>query len=88
MNNKIFITEQGKQEIEAKITELVDEEWSPYRDGQLDSYKKILSLSTILPVTESWSHVFGKADEIEGDNLFDDCIHVAFPQGVIIQPKQ
>jgi hypothetical protein len=84
MNNKIFITEQGKQEIEAKITELVDEEWSPYRDGQLDSYKKILSLSTILPVTESWENI-----TISSINMsLENTLVSNYENGVIIQPKQ
>ena len=56
----IYLTEQAKQEIEAKIVELdkaikdpKDEIMEDYFQGQKSLYEEILQLATILPVEES-----------------------------------
>jgi len=80
--NGIYLTEQGKQEIEAKIAELkteLEEEMNPFiytsANAALDVYNKILSSATILPVYESLGHAMQNKD-------------LANPNGVIIQPKK
>jgi hypothetical protein len=83
----IYLTQEGKQEIEAKIAEL--EQFSPidtFEDytnfGKKQQLKEILSSATILPVEESWQKVkhFYTGDSVKSSKKY--------PQGVIIQPKQ
>lgn len=76
----IYITEEGKQEIEAKIAELEiikKETRDIYVIGQIYMLKQIISSAIILPVEESWEHI-------------DENTHTipkVYPNGVIIQPK-
>jgi hypothetical protein len=80
----IYLTQEGKQEIEAKIAEL--EKFTKGRPRefvykqvlQLEIYKEILSSATVLPVEESWGNMPIGVNESE----------LSYPQGVIIQPKQ
>jgi len=59
----IYLTEQSKQEIEAKIAELEtirNESSSDNNDyylGRLKELEEILSSATILPVEEDWMDV-------------------------------
>lgn len=81
----IFITAEGKQELEAKIAELEkpfmnwsreEDSYEKYANAQV--YKEILKYATVLPVEESWEHI-------------DENTHTItkmYPQGVVIQPKQ
>ena len=81
----IFLTQEGKQEIEAKIAELekadifYQENASSLNPNnvsnstQLKIYKEILSSATILPVEEVWNR---------------PSTNKKYPNGVIIQPKQ
>jgi hypothetical protein len=80
--NGIYLTEQGKQEIEVKIAELeteLKEEMNPFiytsTNAALDVYNKILSSATILSVYESLGHAMQNKD-------------LNNPNGVIIQPKK
>jgi len=87
--NGIYLTQKGKQEIEAKIAELeevkrncrTDYEWDDAAIEQ-NIYKKILSSATILPVEESWRKC-GIVNREERESVTSD-----YPNGVIIQPKQ
>jgi hypothetical protein len=82
--NGIYLTQEGKAEIEAKIAALEEvkhncKKW-PYCDWneavvEQNIYKKILSSATILPVEESWEH---------GSKF----TNVKYKQGVIIHSKQ
>jgi hypothetical protein len=84
----IYLTEQGKQELEAKIAELeLNEEihvkngfmmGANMNHGFVDALKEILASATILPVEESWGNMPIGVNESE----------LSYPQGVIIQPKQ
>jgi hypothetical protein len=93
----IYITQDGKQEIEAKIAELerglkVLSLTEGFKDmGKISIYKEILASAIILPVEEDWSIVGNKSikslidDQVEeGKGIFE----VHYPNGVIIQPKQ
>ena len=83
---KFYITEETRQELEAKIVEIEesyfkvkgnDDPDEHYLDGARTYLKEILSSATILPVEESWDHV-------------DENTHTipkVYPNGVIIQPK-
>jgi hypothetical protein len=84
----IYLTEQSKQEIEAKIKHIevleINSVLSNFYQGQIAILKEILCLSTILPVEESWDDVLSNTERT-------DCLYscrVNTPQGVIIQPKQ
>lgn len=88
----IYLTEEGKKEIEDKIAELETELNSGssfvtenYRNrGEIAAYKKILSLATILPVEESWDDV----ELYPPDNESQTEKTLKLINGVIIQPKQ
>jgi len=81
----IYLTEQSKQEIEAKIAELelvnkieIENKWEVKAGvtfGCILMLNEILLSATILPVEESWEH---------GSKF----TNVKYKQGVIIQPKQ
>lgn len=92
--NGIYLTQEGKQEIEAKIAEFEKERFygselnSDYRIGQQKVWKEILSSATILPVEESWKST------VEGDDTYEHyienivCFPSVYPNGVIIEPKK
>ena len=84
----IYLTEEGKKEIEAKIAELKKENKFPIdyweegkTQGKIYILEKILSSATILPVEESWENVIEIYDPKGICNEY-------YPVGVIIQPKQ
>jgi len=77
----IYLTEEAKQQLEAKIAELTElatskETMSISYIAQHSVYSLILQSSTILPVEESWASFDLRMDII------------SYPNGVIIQPKQ
>jgi len=81
----IYLTEEGKQEIEAKIAELTElatskETMSISYIAKHSVYSLILQSAIILPIEESW------------DNIHEEDVAnwstLNYPQGVIIQPKQ
>jgi hypothetical protein len=86
----IFLTQEGKQEIEAKIAEL--EKFTKGRPRefvykqvlQLEIYKEILSSATILPVYSNWEDV----ELYPPDNESQNVKTLELKNGVIIQPKQ
>jgi hypothetical protein len=83
----IYLTEEGKQEIEAKIAALEGINIHLMKpshtlgslEGRISTLKEILSSATILPVEESWEGVSRDMSPID---------EVFYPNGVIIQPKQ
>jgi hypothetical protein len=77
--NGIYLTEQGKQEIELELTKL-ESEWNKTQQmwGKIFTLRQILSSATILPVEESWGSVPISTNECE----------LLLPNGVIIQSKQ
>jgi len=86
----IYLTQEGKQGIEAKIAELEKLENDEFFDehlindylSQIRTYKEILSSATILPVEESWRKC-GIVNREERESVTSD-----YPNGVIIQPKK
>jgi len=84
----LYLTQEGKQEIEAKIAELEKPEFhwdgiyvSEKAEERIEVYKEILSSATILPVEESWQDVY---DMLSINTLPNHT----YRKGVIIQPKQ
>ena len=85
----IYLTQEGKQGIEAKIAELELNEKIHEKNGFImganmnhgfvDALKEILSSATILPVEESWDYIL---------NTYKSSVLEHYKQGVIIQPKQ
>ena len=84
----IYLTEEGKQELESQIYALEEykdsdickdpRDWS-FVSGKQSILKEILS-SAILPVEENWDDVFSKT-------FSQAFITQDYPNGVIIQPK-
>jgi hypothetical protein len=82
----IYLTEEGKKEIEAKIAELEKEypidKWEEGKNqGRIYMLKEILESATILPVEESW-------EDVLIETLATSNYNISYPSGVIIQPKQ
>ena len=83
----IYLTEEGKKEIEAKIDELeyifqqTGERFDSRDSGTYHLLKEILSSATILPVEDSYE--VDNVTIIEKRWMFKN-----YPNGVIIQPKQ
>jgi hypothetical protein len=82
----IYLSQEGKKAIEDRIVELekdLKEEVNPFIridvSAELNTYKRILSSATILPVEESWNNC-------DKNNLL--FRQVQYPNGVIIQSKQ
>ena len=86
----IYLTQEGKQEIEAKIAELEykkslksDDNNIWYFQGKIDDLKEMLTSATILPVEESWGVV-----EKQTNMMDEHQLRLIYDNGVIIQPKQ
>jgi hypothetical protein len=75
----IYLTQEGKQEIEAKIAEI--ESYEGLESGMADTLKEILSSATILPVEESWYDTNISAVQPE------QKLGKSYPNGVIIQQQ-
>lgn len=91
----IYITEEAKKELEAKVAEL-EKRIINERDcqdpieyllgetkGKQIIYKEILSSAIVLPVEESWENALSNTE-------VTDCIYsnaMNFPNGVIIENK-
>jgi hypothetical protein len=87
----IYLTQEAKQEIEAKIAELNkialnDERTEGFRLGRLKELNKILSSATILPVEESWYESVPDNTEEDWDSI-EYVLKTNYPNGVIIQSK-
>jgi hypothetical protein len=83
----IYITEEGKKELEVKIAELEilkedceDCIWREYNSSQV-TYQEILSSAIVLPVEKSWIEVCSDYDDTS--DFFKKC----YPNGLVIQPK-
>ena len=90
--NGIYLTQEGKQQIEAKIAELEYKNsivgGITYKEV-LNIYKEILSSATILPVEENWEKL--EENLLKGlheHTPFMNVVGIDYPNGVIIQPKQ
>jgi len=89
----IYLTQEAKQDIEAKIKQIRINDYDGYEDNEdflSRKYKleqefidNLLSSSTILPVEESWNLSVVSINPFKQGNLKS-----LYPQGVIIQPKQ
>jgi hypothetical protein len=85
----IYLTEEGKKEIEAKIAELDNQKHKCIEfdlvfyglSGKVLMLKEILSSATILPVEDDWNDVLGNTER-------DDCVYSCksnYQNGVIIK---
>jgi hypothetical protein len=83
----IYLSQEGKREIETKIGELenqlqlvgnaFEDVVHNYISNKINVYKEILSSAIIIPVEESW----------ETFNYHGARSRNLYPNGVIIQPK-
>lgn len=81
----IYLSEEGKKEIEAMIVKLEKQLEEPAHfpsvlSGKLLCLKEILSSATILPVETDMNYIKSQDFGYEFD--------IEYPNGVIIQPKQ
>jgi hypothetical protein len=89
----IYLTEEGKKDIEAKIAELeklaLDEDRPSFRMGQKIILLEILSSATILPVEESWYKVIENVENDSQSLILQTpfIMKSLYEQGVIIKPK-
>jgi hypothetical protein len=90
MKNKIYLTQEGKKEIEAKIAELENYSYATQNiwiegqnSGILKTLEEILASAIILPIEESWNEF-----NMSNNSLTLENKKIWYPQGVIIQPKQ
>jgi hypothetical protein len=87
----IYLTQEGKQAIEAKIAELEKLENDEFFDehlindylSQIRTYKEILSSATVLPVEESW-----KLSVVSITPYKQGLLKSLYKNGVIIHSKQ
>ena len=88
--NGIYLTQEGKQQIKDKISEIESRFSRPinaYRvHGELKVYKEILDNATILPVEDSWDDIQNSV--VSRKQLPFSYTEEYYPNGVIIQPKQ
>jgi len=91
----IYLTEEGKKEIENKIADYErseaydDEYYERELQGKYKIHKEILASAIILPVEESWEKL--EENLLEGlheHTRLEHVISIDYPNGVIIQPKQ
>lgn len=89
MKNKIYLTEEGKKEIEESILELkkpiAHHDGVYVSDVQIAEYElleKLLESAIILPFEKSWEEV-----EFCYEYALED-LQGKYKNGVIIQPKQ
>jgi hypothetical protein len=90
----IYLTQEGVQEIEAKIAELEKEihgskAYKFHKSGAIAVFKSILSSATILPVEESWYKVIENVENDSQSLILQTpfIMKSLYEQGVIIQPK-
>jgi hypothetical protein len=85
----IYLTQEGKQEIEAKIAELeklaLDADKPSFRMGQKVILLEILTSAIILPVEESWQETIRKPLENFQVEDKDSTLEGNYPNGVIIK---
>jgi hypothetical protein len=96
---KVYLTEDGKQQIEDEIQQYKvivseDDQNAEYFEGKINLLEEILSSATIIVVEESWHQLFAKNmisatynNKFKNDTLAD-VFEKEQTQGVIIQPKQ
>jgi len=86
----IYLTQEGKQEIEKKIDQLKSTiDLTGWVSARITTFEQILSSATILPVEESWEKL--EENLLEGlheHTKLENVISIDYPNGVIIQPKK
>jgi hypothetical protein len=83
--NGIYLTEEGKKEIEKKINQLESIiNLTGYVLARIDTFKQILVSATILPVEESWEDV----ELYPPDNKSQFEKTMSLKNGVIIKSKE
>jgi hypothetical protein len=84
----IYLTQEGKQAIEAKIKHIKVLEknsvLSNFYQGQIAILKEILSSATVLPVEESWENV--ELYPPDNESQFEKTM--SLKNGVIIKSKE
>jgi hypothetical protein len=90
----IYITQQKKEELEARISELDtirNESSSDNNDwylGRIKVLKEILSEAIVLPVEESWDNRFDALYDAANESELMYYLSQNLPNGIIIKPKE
>jgi hypothetical protein len=90
----IYITQQKKEELEARISELDtirNESSSDNNDwylGRIKVLKEILSEAIVLPVEESWDNRFDALYDAANECELMYYLSQNLPNGIIIKPKE
>jgi hypothetical protein len=90
----IYITQQKKEELEARISELEtirNESSSDNNDwylGRIKVLKEILSEAIVLPVEESWDNRFDALYDAANESELMYYLSQNLPNGIIIKPKE
>lgn len=87
----IYLTEESKKEIEAKIALYEFCNLLPHQVGELKIFKEILESATILPVEDEQTYEYKWFERFKGsdyDTIKKSYLQQFYTNGVIIQPKQ
>ncbi len=83
--NGIYLTEEGKKEIEKKINQLESTiNLTGWVSARIETFKQILVSATILPVEESWENV--ELYPPDNESQFEKTMSIK--NGVIIKSKE
>jgi hypothetical protein len=83
--NGIYLTEEGKKEIEKKINQLESTiNLTGWVSARIETFKQILVSATILPVEESWENV--ELYPPDNESQFEKTM--SLKNGVIIKSKK
>jgi len=90
----IYITQQKKEELEAKMVELInksersllgDRHWY---QGRINMLNDILNESIVIPVEESWENRFDALYDAAHESELMYYLSQNLPNGIIIEPKK
>lgn len=90
----IYITQEQKEELEAKITHFrnllnnsEDDDNELYYTGIVHGLEFIIDSGIVLPVEESWDNIFNKQLQNVVNNIKEPVLETKYPNGVIIKQK-
>ena len=90
----IYITQQKKEELEAKMVELINKsersllgDWH-WHQGRINMLNDILNESIVLPVEESWDNRFDALYDAANESELMYYLSQNLPNGIIIKPKE
>lgn len=90
----IYITQQKKEELKAKMVELINKsekallgDWHWYQ-GRINMLNDILNEAIVIPVEESWENRFDALYDAANECELMYYLSQNLPNGIIIKPKK